>query len=415
MQIAVIGSGIAGLTCAHVLSPHHQVTLFEADDRIGGHSNTVLVDDPEVGQIGVDTGFIVHNDRHYPNLQRLFDELGVATIDTEMSFGVADTASGLQYRATNLSTLLADRRNLIRPDFWKMVVQIPRFYRRARQFLEHGDPGVSVGQFLRDGGYSPAFINLHLVPMGASVWSSAPNDFLNFPAQSLFRFLDNHGLLSVGNRPQWKAIPGGSRVYVNKILDSFSGTVRMSEPVISVTRDDRGVVIQTTPSKPERFDAVVLACHSDQALNMLADPTLQEKDILSAIRYQPNRATLHTDTSVMPGARRAWAAWNYHRMSPSAEQAVLTYDLTLLQGLPSSRRYMVTLNADDSIDPKSILASFDYAHPVFDGPAVAAQSRVTEISGVNRTHFAGAYWSYGFHEDGMASGLRVCTELGHRW
>ncbi len=415
MKIAIVGSGISGLTCAHVLGPHHEVSLFEADDRVGGHSNTVNVHDPVVGDLGVDTGFIVHNDRNYPNLTRLFAELGVETVDTEMSFGVADEESGLAYRATNLNTLLADRRNLIRPQLYRMLFDIARFYRSGRRFLASGDETTSLGDFLSHGRYSRAFIDLHLIPMGASIWSADPAAFDEFPARSLLSFLHNHGLLSVGDRPQWKAIVGGSVQYVDRVLDRFDGTVHTRTPVLGIRRRVEGVDIRTA-STTASFDAVVVACHSDQALHMLTDPSSAEKEILGAIRYQANTAILHTDTAVLPPQKLAHSAWNYFRRADGSDAgaAVLTYDMTDLMRLPVSQQYLVSLN-DHRIDPSKILYETTYSHPVFDGPAIAAQRRVGEISGTNRTHFAGAYWSFGFHEDGMASGLRACAELGSPW
>ncbi len=415
MKIAVVGSGIAGLTCAHVLGPHREVTLFEASDRLGGHSNTVTIEDPEVGPLGVDTGFIVHNDRNYPNLQRLFADLGVETIDTEMSFGVTDEESGLSYRATNANTLLADRRNLLRPAMYRMIVDILRFYRKGKAFLESGDDHTSLKTFLADGKYSDAFINFHLIPMGASVWSADPATFDQFPARTLLRFLDNHGLLSIRNRPQWKALVGGSRAYVDRLADRFPGQTRLETPVRSVHRTAEGVNI-ATESGTHQFDAVILACHSDQALAILSDATVEEKEILGAIRYQSNTATLHTDTSVMPEKKLAWSAWNYHRRAEGADEgaAVLTYDMTELMRLPVSQPYLVSLN-EERVDPELVLYQTSYSHPIFDGPAIAAQRRVQEISGKNNTHFAGAYWRFGFHEDGMVSGLRVCDELGVSW
>ena len=415
MKIAIVGSGIAGLTCAHVLGPDHDVTLFESADRLGGHSNTVSVQDPIAGEVGVDTGFIVHNDRNYPNLQRLFSELGVTTVDTEMSFGVADEASGFAYRATTLNTLLADRRNLFRPQMYRMLFDIARFYRRGRKFLENGDDSTSLNQFLADGRYSREFIDLHLIPMGASIWSSDPATFDEFPARSLLRFLDNHGLLGVGDRPQWKALVGGSREYVRRIADQFDGQIHLSTPVTKIQRTPDGVVVESA-SQTHHFDVAILGCHSDQALRMLTDPSPAEKEILGSIQFQPNTATLHTDTTVLPQQKLAWSAWNYYRRSNGADagKSILTYDMTELMQLPGSGRYLVSLN-DDRIDPSKVLYQTTYAHPVFDGPAIAAQHRVAEISGTNRTHFAGAYWGFGFHEDGMMSGLRVCRELGSPW
>ncbi len=422
MRIAVVGSGIAGLAAAHTLGPDHEVVVFEAADRLGGHANTVTVDDPEVGPIGVDTGFIVHNDRNYPNLVRLFDELDVPVRDTEMSFGVVDRGpgsptEGFSYRATNLDTVFADRRNLWNRSMWRMLADVVRFYRHANRFLDGDpDPVLSLAEFLAHHGYSRDFVQLHLLPMGAAVWSADPNTFDEFPAASLLRFLQNHGLLGIGDRPQWRTVVGGSRVYVDLLAERFTsptvgGEIRTGSPVQRVERRPDGGVSITTPTGTETFDHVVLACHSDQALRMLADPTEPEREILGAIGYQPNTATLHTDTSLLPDQRKAWAAWNYERRSTDQRQATLTYDMTVLQGLPGSTRYLVSLNSADAIAPDTVLASFEYAHPVFDGPAVAAQARHAEIDGVDRVSYCGAYWRYGFHEDGIASALESCRRI----
>jgi predicted NAD/FAD-binding protein/DUF1365 family protein len=430
-RIAVVGSGIAGLTCAHVLGPHHDVVLYEAAPRLGGHANTVDVDDPLAGRTQVDTGFIVHNDRNYPNLVALFEELGVATVDTEMSFGVTDrdptsATHGLTYRATSPNTLFADRRNLLRPAMWRLLRDVPRFHRAARAFLQAGgsdapgdDPDgrgedVSLAEFVAKCGLSREFVELHLLPMGAAVWSADPTRFGEFPARSLFRFLDQHGLLSIGDRPQWRTIPGGSRTYVEAIADRFPGEIRLSSPVTCVRRTAAGVEVSAAGTT-ERFDRVVLAVHSDQALAMLADPTPIEQKVLGAVGYQPNRATLHTDTGLLSPVRRAWSAWNYERCSADQRTATLTYDMTTLQHLPGSRRYLVSLNSDERIDPATVLASFEYAHPVFDGDAVDAQRRFDEIDGVDGVHYCGAWWGHGFHEDGMVSGLRVCHRIGVHW
>lgn len=418
-RIAVVGSGIAGLTCAHVLGPHHDVVLYEAAPRLGGHANTVDVDDPVAGRIAVDTGFIVHNDRNYPNLVALFDELGVETVDTEMSFGVTDRdpqspTYGFTYRATNPNTLFADRRNLVRPAMWRMLRDITRFYRDASAFLEDGDDDTSLADFLDAGGFSRELVALHLLPMGASVWSADPSRFAEFPARSLFRFLEHHGLLGVGDRPQWRTIPGGSRVYVDALAARFPGEIRTSSPVTSVRRTDEAVEV-TAGGAVDRFDRVILATHSDQALAMLADPTPVEQKVLAAVAYQPNRATLHTDTSLLSPYRRAWSAWNYERRSADQATATLTYDLTTLQHLPGAERYLVSLNSDDHIDPARVITSIEYAHPVFDGDAIDAQRRFDEIDGVDRVHYCGAWWGYGFHEDGMVSALRVCHRIGVDW
>jgi predicted NAD/FAD-binding protein len=429
MRIAVVGSGIAGLGCAHVLGPLHDVTLFEADTRLGGHSNTVIVDDPTEGSLAVDTGFIVHNDRNYPNLSRLLAELSIPVQDAEMSFGVTARNFGrsqevFTYRATNLGTLFADPRNLARATMWRMLADTARFYRSANRLLESHDvdassvdEGASLAEFLRAGRYSAAFIELHLIPMGASVWSADPATFDAFPAVSLFRFLRNHGLLSFRDRPQWRTIIGGSKTYVDAIAERFSGTLNLATPVLGITRDSGAVWIRTKDRR-ERFDRVILACHADQALRVLDDASVAEKDVLGAIGYRSNVATLHTDTSVLSPRHRAWAAWNYECAPPDADAdgvPALTYDMTLLQRLPGARRYLVSLNSDHRIDPASVIASFTYSHPVFDGAAITAQRRFSEIDGADCAHFCGAYWGYGFHEDGLASALRVCERLGVSW
>lgn len=419
-RIAVIGSGISGLACAHVLGPHHDVVLFEAAHRLGGHSNTVDVDDPEAGRLAVDTGFIVHNDRNYPNLVRLFDELGVATVDTEMSFGVTDRdpaspTVGFTYRASNVDTLFADRRNLASPTMWKMLSEIGRFYRRARQLLADPDPSVSLDEFLYVNRFSRDFVELHLRPMGAAVWSADPSMFGEFPAISLLAFLKNHGLLGVGRRPRWRTIPGGSRTYVDAIAARFCGQIRPDSPVTGVERSATGTVMVSTAHGLDEFDAAVLAVHSDQALSMLTKPTPAERATLGAIRYQPNRATLHTDTTLLSPVRKAWAAWNYDRRGGDQKEATLTYDMTTLQHLPGSRRYLVSLNSDAFIDPASVLATIDYAHPVFDRAAIEAQRCFETIEGIGGVHFCGAWRGHGFHEDGIASALRVCERLGVPW
>lgn len=421
MRLAVVGSGVAGLACAHLLGPEHDVVLFEADSRLGGHANTVDVEDPAAGTLAIDTGFIVHNDRNYPHLQRLLAELGVSAIDSEMSFAVTDRATGFCYRATNLDTLLASRANALDRRLWRMVADIVRFQRAGRRFLASDpDPTLPLARFLADGRYSQAFIDLHLIPMGAAVWSADPATFDRFPAASLLHFLHNHGLLSIGDRPQWKTIVGGSRAYVDALARRFRGEIRLASPVTEVARPPGGspgpvTVRSRTHPEPEPFDQVILAIHADQSLDVLADATAEEKELLGAVRFQPNQATLHTDTSLLPPRRKAWAAWNYDREAGDRHLATLTYDLTNLQRLPGSRRYLVSLNSDHRIRPDAVLARFHYAHPVFDGPAVAAQPRIAAANGRHNTWFAGAWLGYGFHEDGMASAVAVCRQLGARW
>jgi len=421
-DVAVVGSGIAGLACAHLLGDRHRVMLYEADDRLGGHTNTVTVDDPEVGPVGIDTGFIVHNDRNYPNLLRLFHRLGVATKPSEMSFGVEDRASGFAYRATNPATLLARPGNVIDRRWWRMVIDIGRFFRHARRFLADPDPTVTIGEFLDRGRYSDAFVELHLLPMGAAVWSTGLDDFTSFPALSLLQFLDNHGLLGIGDRPKWRTVEGGSRRYVEAIVDRFPGQIELGCPVERVIPhsfagpspiDGGGGSVEVLSARGRRnHDAVILACHSDQAADLLAGELPEATAALGAIRYQPNEAVLHTDTSFLPRAERARAAWNYH-IAGDRERPTLTYDLTTLQRLAGRDRYLVTINPDRR--PAGQIERIGYAHPQFDLAAIEAQGRWEQIDGVGGVHYCGAYWGYGFHEDGLVSAIRVCRKLGAQW
>ena len=415
-KVAVIGSGVSGLACAYLLGPHHKVTLYEADRRLGGHANTVTVEDPDVGPIGVDTGFIVHNDRNYPNLVRLFTELGVHTQPSEMSFGVHDRVTGFAYRATNPATLLARPANAFDPRLWNMLVDLVRFFRQGRRFLAAPDPTITIGEFLERGRYSDTFLRLHLLPMGAAVWSTSPDDFAQFPAATLLRFLDNHGLLSIGDRPNWRTVTGGTSRYVDKLATRLriTGRVVLGHPVVSVRRtpEASNQTEITTADGVEPYDAVILACHSDQARQLLADLTPTEDDVLGAIADRSNEAGLHTDTSVLPPYRRAWAAWNYHA-GTDASTPTLTYDMTNLQRIPGNRRYLVTINPTDQ--PSGEIARVRYAHPQYTVDAIAAQQRFDDINGNGGIYFCGAYWGHGFHEDGMVSALRVARSFGVDW
>jgi predicted NAD/FAD-binding protein len=410
MRIAIVGTGVSGLVCAHLLSRRHQVTVFESDDRPGGHAHTVEV---EVGgqTLAVDTGFLVYNERNYPGLIRLFDQLGVATKASDMSFGVSDDVSGIEWRGTSPSTVFAQRRNLARPAFLRMLADVVRFNRTARGLLAGpDDPTRSLADLLDQGRWSSQFVEWYLIPMGSSIWSADPSTFLGMPATTFARFFDNHGLLTYGDQPAWRTVVGGSRRYVEAILAPLGDAVRLDTPVTKVTRRPDGVEL-VSPLGPERFDQVVLATHSDQALRLLSDPSTAEREVLGAIRYQPNRATLHTDRSLLPKNRRAWASWNYHRLADRPEVATLTYRLRSLQGIDSGPEVLVTLNRDDAIRDDLVLGRFDYAHPVFDVPAIQAQRRHDELNGDRRTWFCGAYWGYGFHEDGLQSALTVCRRL----
>jgi len=410
MKIAIVGTGVSGLVCAHLLGRSHDITLFEADDRAGGHAHTVQVDLPD-GSFDVDTGFLVYNERNYPGLVALFDDLGVATEPSDMSFGVCDEVSGLEWKGSSFDTVFAQRRNLVRPSFLRMLADIVRFNRRARALLDGPpDTTVSLGDLLASGRWSSQFLDWYLIPMGSSIWSADPSTFLNIPAVTFARFFANHGLLEYGNQPDWRTVTGGSRRYVDAILRTSGTRVRLDEPVTKITRTADDVEVHTSAG-PEHFDQIVVAAHSDQALELLSDPSPVEREVLGAIRYQPNRATLHTDVRLLPANRKAWASWNYHRVSDVPARATLTYRLRSLQGIASRDELLVTLNRDEAIDPATVLRTFDYAHPVYDVAAIAAQARHEELNGQSRTWFAGAYWGYGFHEDGVQSARVVCRRL----
>lgn len=413
-SIAIVGSGIAGLTCAHLLDPHHRVTVLEADDRLGGHANTVEVeiDGPDGAlHLMVDTGFIVFNERNYPGFIELLDRLGVASHPSDMSFAVMSEESGVQYRGTNPNTVFGQRANLLRPSFLRMLLDIARFNRLARTTLLDADPGRTLAEVLDDGRFSSRFREEFLIPLGSSIWSADPTTFLEFPARTYANFMDNHGLLEVRGRPDWRTITGGSITYVRAIAERLRGEIRTSTPVRSVTRTDHGVLV-TTDDGTESFDDVVLACHSDQSLRMLVDASETERSILGAIRYQPNRAILHTDVRLLPSIPRCRASWNYRIGSTATAVPTLTYWMNNLQGLDSPTPILVTLNLEDEIDPTKVLGRFDYAHPVLDAAAVAAQGRRDEIQGIRNTYFAGAWWGHGFHEDGVQSALDVTRRFG---
>jgi predicted NAD/FAD-binding protein len=411
----VVGSGVAGLVSAHLLDEKHDVTLFEGDHRAGGHTNTVKVEvDGEV--YTVDTGFIVYNERTYPAFVRLLLHLGVETKDSDMSFSVSDERTGLEWRGTSLSTLFAQQRNVANPAFHRMLLDVVRFNRAARRLAadDNADPDLTLGEFLDHGRWSRQLVDWYLVPLGSAIWSADPASFAEIPVATFARFFDNHGLLRLGEQPRWRTIGGGAAHYVEAILRPLAGRVHLGARVEKVVRRpvDGTVELRTEAGDLAEFDHVVFAIHSDQALRLLADPSDAEREILGSIRYQPNRATLHTDERFLPRARRAWASWNYHRTGVDTGRAMVTYDLNRLQGIESTRRILLTLNREDDIDPSTILASFDYDHPVLDAAAVRAQRRRDEISGQRGTSFAGAYWGCGFHEDGVQSALHVARALG---
>ncbi len=415
MKIAIIGSGISGLVAAYQLHPEHDITLFEANDYIGGHTNTVDVEF-DGARHAVDTGFIVFNDWTYPRFVGLLDELGVSSRPTTMSFSVRDDRTGLEYNGHSLNTLFAQRRNLLSPEFYRLLADIVRFNRQAPKLASPVDDDMTVGEFLSQHGYSRAFARQYLLPMGSAIWSCPTGTFARFPIRFIVDFYRNHGLLNLFHRPTWRVVEGGSRTYVEAITGFFRDRVRLQTPVQRVRRCRDRVEICPRGTGPEVYDHVIFACHSDQALRILqGDATATEREVLSAFPYEKNIAVLHTDVSLLPRSRRAWASWNYRLNGDDAAPASVTYNMNILQGIRSQHTFCVTLNDESRIAPGRILRRFEYHHPVFTARRRAAQARHAELIDVNRTSFCGAYWRNGFHEDGVISALAVVDALrSHR-
>lgn len=411
MHIAIIGAGVSGLAAAYRLQDRHRVTLFETENRLGGHALTIEVG-AEYERHAVDVGFMVFNDRTYPNFVRLLDELGVTSRPTSMSFSVSDPQCGLEYNGHSLGTLFAQRRNLLNPRFLRMLIDVLRFNRDARQSRNSRDSSETVGEYLKRRRFSFGFIKHYLLPMGAAIWSCPTGTFACFPMRFVAEFLNNHGLLDLANRPVWRVIDGGSHAYVNAIARRFRGDIRLNSPVEAVHRDDAGVTLKPRDMPAERFDHVVFACHSDQALRILgSEATSTERQTLSAFPYQRNSAVLHTDESLLPCVRRAWACWNVRLRVDDSVPAVITYHLNQLQGFQSATNYCVTLNADEQIDPRCVIRTMRFDHPVFTTERDAAQARHHELLGANHTSYCGAYWRNGFHEDGVVSASAVVEAI----
>ena len=414
-SVAVIGAGIAGLAAAYFLSRRHRVHVFEKEPRLGGHTNTVMVDGPN-GVVALDTGFLVHNDRTYPNLVRLFGELGVATRDSDMSFAVSCRRTGLEYSSRGANGFFAQRRNLVRPSHLSLLREIVRFNREAPAVL--GVPDAerqTLGDFLESRGFGEGFTHRYLFPMASAIWSASLDAIRSFPALTLIRFFDNHGLLSLNAPPTWKVVAGGSHTYIPKLVSTVSGTIHQDASIHSVQRREDGVTLTFLDRPSMRFDDVVFACHADQVLPMLADPGDREREVLTTFTTTTNVACLHTDASVLPVRQRARASWNYLLAGDGKAAPMVTYDLNRLQGLRTPEQFCVTLNPDGQIDERAVLRRFVYRHPLYTREAIRAQQRWREVSGVNRTHYCGAYWFHGFHEDGLNSALRVSSALGVEW
>lgn len=413
-KIAIVGSGISGLTCAYLLNKNNEIRVFEAGDYIGGHTATKTVQaQGESWQI--DTGFIVFNDRTYPNFEKLLAQIGVGRLASEMSFSVSNQDSGLEYSGTNLNSLFAQRRNLFNPKFLLLIKQILRFNRLCNYaWLEQRiDSEQSLGDFLKKNNFNDYFANHYILPMGAAIWSSSLQEMQGFPLYFFIRFFYNHGLLSISNRPQWYVIPGGSKQYIAPLCAAFRAKIALNAAVTSIERVDKGIRLQVNNGEWQHFDEVILACHSDQARQMLSDLSDDEEQVLGGLSYQNNEVVLHTDIALLPKKKRAWSAWNYHLNSDNKRPAALTYNMNILQCLKKEApTFCVTLNQTDLIDPEKILGRYQYQHPVFNAQSIKAQQQRALICGRRHTHFAGAYWYNGFHEDGVNSALDVCQRFG---
>jgi len=411
MRIAVIGAGISGMTSAYLLSEDHEVVVYEANDYIGGHTNTVDVS-LNGQQYAVDTGFIVFNEKTYPNFVKLLKRLGVGWQNSVMSFSVQCEKTGLEFSPSTLNSLFIQRRNLLRPSFYRMLYDVVRFKRDSEALLGTDDYGLTLAAFLAGKGYSQPFIEHFIIPMGEAVWSADPVKFNEFPALYFAQFFKNHGFLNIKDQPQWLTVKGRSRQYIEPITKPYADQIRLNCPVASVRRQPDCVEIRPQGQPAEKFDQVVIAAHSDQALSMLEDPTDAEQKILGAIPYQENDTVLHCDESLLPSKRAAWASWNYHIPKEDSGRVAVTYDMNILQSIGAPEEFCVSLNLDKAIDPAKIHRQYVYHHPVYNPASLTARHSHPEINGLNRTYYAGAYWGYGFHEDGAASAVAVCKHFG---
>ena len=411
MRIAIIGTGISGMTSAFLLSEDHEVVVYEANDYIGGHTNTVDVS-LNGQQYAVDTGFIVFNEKTYPNFVKLMGRLGIGWQNSLMSFSVQCEKTGLEFSPSTLNSLFIQRRNLLRPSFYRMLWDAMRFKRDSESLLESDDYRLTLSAFLTDKGYSQSFVQHFIIPMGEAIWSADPVRFNQFPVRYFAQFFKNHGFLNVKDQPQWLTIKGRSRQYIKPITRPYADQIRLNSPIASVRRYPDAVEIQPKNEVAEKFDQVVIATHSDQALALLDDPSDAEKNILGVIPYQENQAVLHCDESLLPSKKAAWASWNYHIPQEDLGRVAVTYDMNILQRIGAPRELCVSLNLAKAIDPAKIYREMIYHHPVYNPESLTARHSHREINGVNRTYYAGAYWGYGFHEDGVVSALEVCKHFG---
>lgn len=409
MKIAIVGCGISGLYAAHYLSQHHEVTLYEANAYLGGHTDThhLMLNNKSYA---VDTGFIVFNEHHYKHFCQFIKELGVRSEATDMTFSVSDSVTGLEYNATTIDKLFCQRRNLLRPRFYRMVWDILRFYKEAPALLQSEDDQQTIGEYLTQNNYSQTFIDDHILPMACALWSGPAHVLQQFPARYLVAFLDNHQMLQVDHRPEWRTIKGGSDAYVQAFKKQFNGEIRLNTPVEIINRSKYGVSI-CSGKDHKNYDQLVLACHSDQALALLAEPSVDEREVLGAIGYQNNEVVLHTDNRLMPKHPKAWASWNAFKLEHAQGQCTVSYYMNLLQNISCPEDLIVTLNCTEQINPEKILVKRQYHHPVYTPETLAAQKRHAQINGQNRTYYAGAYWGWGFHEDGAKSARVVIDSL----
>ncbi len=406
MRIAIVGSGVSGLVAAHLLNEKHEIAVFEASERIGGHVNTVTHTDDR-DEWSIDTGFIVYNENNYPLFTKILSRLGVASQDTEMSFSVRCDRTGLEYNGSTLRQLFVQKRNLLRPGFLRMIKDVLRFNREAPEAVSRGAGVLPLGEYLAGAAYSSRLSEHYLIPMGSALWSIPRQRVLEMPTEFFVRFFGNHGMLTVDDRPRWRVVQGGSDRYVEKLVRSFANNIRTSTAVKSVVRHPDHVCVNG-----EEFDHVVLACHSDQALAVLEDPSSAEREVLGALPYQKNHVVLHTDETVLPSRKRAWGAWNYHIRRAEDAPVTVTYNMNILQRLDSPKTFCVTLNPPSSINSEKVLYETEYSHPLYTIEGMKARSRFKEISGLERTHYCGAYWGFGFHEDGVSSATRVAEQFG---